>query len=76
MNGRSSVNLITLTLIRGTVKLNGSTVLLVNRSARANSTAPTSHWFFGKKLSPCVSVPHRWCDSAHTNGASSVISNA
>lgn len=40
------------TLMRGTVKLIGSTVLFVKRNALANSTAETSQWFFVKKLSP------------------------
>lgn len=65
-----------LTLMRGTVKLSGSIVLLVKRNALANSTDDTSQWFFVKKLNPWCDVPHRWCDNGQMCGASFVISNA
>lgn len=41
-----------LTLIRGTVKLNGSIVLFVSLKAEANSTLATSHLFFGRNDNP------------------------
>lgn len=37
-----NVKFVIVTLMRGTVKLNGSTVLLVKRNAFANSTVETS----------------------------------
>lgn len=64
------------TLIRGTVKLNGSIVLLVNLRADANSTLATSHLFLGKKDKPWWRDAHRWWLKGQQYGASSVTSKA
>lgn len=52
-----------ITLIRGTVKLNGSIVLFVKRNAFANSTVETSQWFLVRKLNPWCDAAERWCDN-------------